>query len=117
MEVKYIQKAITFASTTSTSLGFLPPNAYVKNVQVIVPTAFNAGGTDLVDVGLGGTANNLADNVDVSATGNASVTSTATWGAVQSQTDQTEMTCIYVPAGATPTAGAARVVVEYAFNE
>ena len=39
------------------------------------------------------------------------------WGAVQSTTDQTEVKGIVVATGTGLAAGAAKVVVEYAFNE
>ena len=76
-QLGYLNLSITFATTTSTSMGFLPPNAYITDIKVLVTTAFNAGGTDVVDIGDETTATKYADDVDVSSTGSATVTSTA----------------------------------------
>lgn len=106
---------LTFESTSTVTLGYLPANAFVTSVKVLVPTAGNAGGTDVIDVGLGGDADALANDVDVASTGAPSVTATANWGAVQSDSDVTPITAIYIPAATAPTAGVFKVVVEYAF--
>jgi hypothetical protein len=68
-----------------------------------------------VDVGTSASAAAFADNINVASTGIAAGTVVTT--AVQSTSDPTDVYVVYVPAGSTPTAGAGRVVVEYAFNE
>lgn len=112
-----VEVEILFSNVASTGLGFLPPNAYVTSVEVLVPVAFDAGTTNVIDVGLGSTADNLADGVDVSSTGAPSVTATAQWGAIQSTQNPTAINAIYIPTGTAATAGNAKVVVNYAFNE
>ena len=112
--IEYLQANITFASTSSFHIGWLPPQAYITNVQVFVTTDFSDG---VLDVGDADTAALFADDVSLHATGEKSVTSTAQWGAVQSTTDQTEVKGIVVFTSTAPAAGAARVVVSYAFNE
>ena len=107
-----ISKIITFANTTSLSLGFLPPNSIITGIKVLVGTAFNAGGADVIDVGDDTTANKFANDVNVASTGSATVTLDNV-GAVESSTASTEIKAIYVPAGSTPTAGSGYIVVEY----
>jgi len=112
--IEYLQVAFTFASTTSFHIGWLPPNAYVTDVKVLLPTTFSDG---VLDVGDASTAALLADDVDLNGTGARTVTSTSAWGDVQSTTDQTEIKGIVVFTSTAPAAGAGKVVVEYAFNE
>ena len=112
-----IQKSITYANTTGVAVGQLPPNAYITDIKVLVTTAFTAGGNDYVDIGDADTAAKFANDVNVASTGAPTVTATAYWGVVQSSSAPTTIYVVYVPAGSTPTAGAAKVVVEYAFSE
>ena len=112
--VKYIQKSITYSDTSSFHIGYLPPNAYITDIKCLVTTSFEGG---VVDIGDGTTANKYANDIDVDGTGAVSVTSTAYWGAVASTNDQTEIKGIVVAASTGLSQGAAKVVVEYAFNE
>ena len=112
--IKCLQKAITYANTTSFHIGYLPPGAYVTKVRVLIPTTFTDG---VLDVGDDTTAALFANDIDLDTTGEATVTSTNQWGAVQSTTDQTEVKGIVVATGTGLSQGAAKVVVEYAFNE
>ena len=115
--VTVARATIAYTDTTSVSLGFLPPNATVIGARVLVTTAFNGSTTDVIDIGVNGTANNIADDVDVSSTGSASVTLGAAAGATQSTTDPTEITAIYVDGASDSSAGSAEVIVEYTFKE
>jgi len=110
--IGYLTKTIAYTDTTSVNVGFLPPNAFVIDVKVLITTNFQAG---VLDVGITGTAAHYADDVDLNAEGLASVTSTAQWGAVQDTSDQTQVTAIVVATGTGLAAGAAKLVVEYAY--
>jgi hypothetical protein len=112
--VESLQYAFTYSDTTSFSIGWLPPNAYITDVKVLVQTTFTDG---VLDVGDATTANKYADDVDLDGTGSLSVTSTSSWGAVASTTDQTEIKGIVVATGTGLSQGAGKVVVEYTFNE
>ena len=112
--IEALQVAFTYASTTSFSVGFLPPNAYITDIKVLIPTTFTDG---VLDIGDADTANLFANDVDLDTTGPATVTANATYGAVQSTTDQTEVKAIVVATGTGLSQGAGKVVVEYAFNE
>lgn len=116
-EQHYIQKPLIYTDTTAALIGQLPPNAYVTQIRALVTTAFNSGGADVVDVGISGTAAHFANDIDVSSTGSASVTLTAQAGVVQSDSDSTEVYATYIPAATAASTGAAKIVVEYAFNE
>ena len=112
-----IKRAITYTDTTAVTIGYLPPNAYITDIQVLVTTAFTAGGNDYLDIGDATTADKYANDVVLSSTGAPTVTATAYWGVVASANNQTAIKAVYVPAGSTPGAGAAKVVVNYCFNE
>jgi hypothetical protein len=112
--VEALQYSFTYTDTTSFSIGWLPPNAYITDVKVLRTTSFEDG---VLDVGDATTANKYADDVALNGTGAASVTSTSSWGAVASTTDQTEIKGIVVATGTGLSVGAAKVVVEYTFNE
>jgi len=112
--VEALQYSFTYTDTTSFSIGYLPPNAYITDIKVLVTTDFTDG---VLDVGDATTANKYADDVTLNGTGSQSVTSTAYWGAVESTSDQTEIKGVVVATGTGLAAGAAKVVVEYTFNE
>jgi hypothetical protein len=112
--IEALQYSFTYSDTTSFTIGWLPPGAYITDIKVLKTTSFEDG---VLDVGDGTTANKYADDVALNGTGAASVTSTAYWGAVASTADQTEIKGIVVATGTGLSQGAAKVVVEYAFNE
>jgi len=112
--IEALQYSFTFADTTSFTIGYLPPNAYITDIKVLVPTSFEDG---VLDVGDGTTANKYADDVSLNTTGPATVTANAQYGLVQDANDQTEIKGIVVATGTGLSVGAAKVVVEYAFNE
>lgn len=116
-EVYGIQKTFTYADTSSTLLGQLPPNAFITSIKVIITTAFNAPGNDYLDIGTSSSAARYADDVDCASTGSATVTSTAYWGYVESAADPTDIYYIFVPGTSVATAGEGKIVVEYVFNE
>jgi hypothetical protein len=112
--IEALQFSFTFANTSSFEIGWLPPNAYVTDIKVLVTTDFTDG---VLDVGDASTANLFANDVSLNGTGSKTVTSTAQWGNAQSTSNQTQVTGIVVATGTGLAAGAAKVVVEYAYNE
>ena len=116
-DVKYVQNEVTYSNTSQVLIGQLPPNAKIADIKVLVATAFNDGGPSTIDVGTTASQARYANDVDVSSTGAASVTLTAQAGVVQSTTNPLSITAVYVPAATDPTAGSAKIVVEYAFSE
>ena len=110
--IGYLQYSIAYTDTTAVSVGFLPPNAYITDIKVLVTTDFTDG---VLDVGDSTTANKYADDVSLNGTGSKTVTSTSSWGAVASTADQTEIKAVVVATGTGLAAGAAKLVVEYAY--
>jgi hypothetical protein len=110
--IGYLQKTVAYTDTTSFEIGYLPPNGYITDIKVLVTTDFTAG---VLDVGDSTTANKYADDVSLNGTGSKSVTSTSSWGAVESTADQTLVKGIVVATGTGLAAGSAKVVVEYAY--
>ena len=70
--VHFLRKGITFADRgVNLTVGIIPAGslilAPISGVHVL--TAFNGGGTDLVDIGTAGTPEQFGANLDVSSTG------------------------------------------------
>jgi len=91
------------------TVGVLPKSARIIDIKVLVETADNAGTSAVVDVGISGTANKYADNVDVTAIGSASVTYTPKAVPTADETIIATLT----EAGTAATAGSWDVIVEY----
>lgn len=106
-------KQIVYTDTSETLIGSLPPNSVITAIKVLVSTAFTAGGADVIDIGIEGTAAYYANDTDVSSVADASVTRTSASFGIQSTSDTTDIYATYVPAGSSPTAGACDVVIEY----
>lgn len=112
--VGYIERTVVYTDTTSFLVGYLPPNAYITDVTLLITTDFTDGVLDVGDIS---TANKYADDISLNGTGKATVTSTSSWGAVASTTDQTGIYGIVVATGTGLSAGSAKLVVEYVYNE
>lgn len=70
-KVHYIRKAITFADDgVAVTVGTIPAGSIIIKAGVVVSTAFNDTGTDLIDIGIsGGDTDGIAADLDVSAEG------------------------------------------------
>lgn len=110
------QSLIGFADTTAKIIGYLPPNAFVTEVSCIVNTAFNDSTGAVVDVGISGTANYFANDVDVSSVAKAAVTLTK-GAVVQSTIKPTPIYATYIGATGDASAGRATITVSYLFDE
>lgn len=98
------------SSTQNPTLGALPANVYVTGVDIYVHEAFNSDGTDNITVGRDSLPDALADDTDVSTTGEK--TPTAGTGARHYTTTQT-VEAYYTNSGSEPTTGKALVTVGY----
>jgi hypothetical protein len=116
-QIYYLQKKITYADTSAKTIGQLPANAYIVDIVVENPVAYNVGSGDFLDIGDGTTVAKFADNIVMDGTGKRTVTSTAYWGSVLSTTEPTSIVATYVPTGTAPTAGESMITVMYAYNE
>ena len=111
----FIETAVTFADdATAVDIGSLPPNSLITDVIVLASVAFNDGTATVLDVGIkGGDVDKFVDGLDVQAVGRLAVTH-LNMGAVQSTTDSTELIATASGTDSDATAGACRVIVEYA---
>jgi hypothetical protein len=105
---------VTFEDTTATTLFTLPENSQILEFTVDVTTAFDAGTTNVVDVGTAADPDAYVDNADVSSAGRILGSATATvLPNYAASTSRVEVQALYTPSGTAATAGAASVTVEY----
>lgn len=114
--INALQNTIAYTNTTAKLIGYLPPNAFVIGVTCHVTTAFNDSTGAVVDVGISGTANYFADNIDVSSVANAAVTLTK-GAVVQSTTKPTPIYATYVGATGDAATGSANISIKFLFDE
>jgi hypothetical protein len=116
--INYLRAPITFAMGNSgvVQVGTVPAGCVLLRAYVVVTTAFNAGTTNAVKVGIVGSDASILSTVTVStagviATTSALATATAT---TTNPTVDTQIICTSLMTGTVATAGAGIVVVEYA---
>ena len=113
-QLSAITAAFDYTSTTVT-IGTIPANSQIVDINIDVTTAFDAGGTDLVTVGKTGSAAAYVTSTSVATAGRASVATTgvySAWANVGS-TDVDYATITYAYTSTAPTAGAGRVTIVY----
>lgn len=115
-QVHYLRKQITFADYgTTVTVGVIPANAIVVGGGVMVTTAFNSSGTDLLNVGFIGSttdADGYATNLTLAAVGFIALDELATTTNIMQTVDAT-VTCAPAQSVADATAGVAEVIVQY----
>lgn len=113
-QLSAITVAFDYTSTTVT-IGTIPANAQIVDVNIDVTTAFDAGGTDLVTVGKTGSAAAYVTSTSVATAGRASVATTGVYSAWADvgNTDVNYATLTYAYTSTAPTAGAGRVTIVY----
>lgn len=106
---------ITFANTTAKNLFVIPANSQIIDFYVDVLTAFNSTGTDLLDIGVSGTAQLFADDLVVSAAGRLLGSSKSTKLLNYDDTGATQITVqgLYKQSVADASTGNARVTIVY----
>jgi hypothetical protein len=110
LAVKHAQ--VTFADTTAKNLFKLPKGAVIVAWIVNVVTAFNSSGTDLLDIGVSGTAARFANDIDVSSAGQ-KLTGFVAAELFTPLTEDTQVTAIFVQSVADAAAGDADVACLY----
>ena len=113
-QLSAITVAFDYTSTTVT-IGTIPANSQIIDVNIDVTTAFDAAGTDLVTVGKTGSAAAYVAATSVAAAGRASVATTGVYSAWANvgTTDVDYATLTYAYTSTAPTAGAGRVTIVY----
>lgn len=110
---RFISVTVAFTDTgTSLSVGSLPANGIITDINISSSVAFDGTGTDLIVIGTSSDDNRFADAVDVSSTGKASVTQLNT-GAVESAVASTEIFAKYTDSNTDAAAGACNIVITY----
>lgn len=112
-QTHYLVKRVGFAdSGTAVTVGIVPAGSIVVNGWVVVATAFNAGSTNVIDVGTSADDDGFATDLALGTIGNIAFDEMAT---TNDSVCATDTTIIATPAlsGTAATAGVAYVVVQY----
>jgi uncharacterized membrane protein len=109
-----ITTTIAYTDTAAVSIGTLPANCQIVDINIDVTTAFNAATTNTVTVGKTGTAAAYVTSTSVGSAGRASVASTGVYSAwANTGTSDLDATVTFSQTGTAATAGAARVTIVY----
>ena len=109
-----ITTTVAFGTSTAVSIGTLPANAQIVDVNIDVTTAFNAATTNTVTVGKTGTAAAYVTSTSVGSAGRASVATTGVYSAwAGTGAAELDATVTFSQTGTAATAGAARVTIVY----
>jgi len=109
-----ITTTIAYTDTAAVSIGTLPANCQLVDINIDVTTAFNAGTTNTVTVGKTGTAAAYVASTSVGSAGRASVASTGVYSAwANTGTSEVDATVTFSQTGTAASAGAARVTIVY----
>lgn len=109
-----VSNTIAYTNTTAKAMFTIPDGAVPVEWVINVTTLFNDSGTDLLDIGVSGTQEKFAADVDVSSAGlKTTGVVLAQVGAVQSGAQA--VTAIYAGQNANANQGAAVVICRYFF--
>ena len=109
-----ITTTIAYTDTAAVSIGTIPANAQIVDVNIDVTTAFNAAGTDTVTVGKTGSAAAFVASTSVASAGRASVATTGVYSAwADTGSAEVDATVTFSQTGTAASAGAARVTIVY----
>lgn len=114
-QLSAITVTIAYTNTSAVTIGTIPANSQIIDVNIDVTTAFDAGTTNTVTVGKTGSAAAYVTATSVGSAGRASVATTgvySAWANVGSS-DVDYATVTYSQTGTAATAGAARVTIVY----
>jgi hypothetical protein len=114
-QLSAITATIAYTDTSAVTIGTIPANAQIVDVNIDVTTAFNAGTTNTVTVGKTGSAAAFVAATSVGSAGRASVATTgvySAWANVGSS-DVDYATVTFSQTGTAASAGAARVTIVY----
>jgi uncharacterized membrane protein len=109
-----ITTTIAFSNTSAVTIGTVPANAQIIDVNIDATTAFNAGTTNTITVGKTGSAAAFVTATDVGTAGRESVATTGVYSAwANVGTTDVVATATFAQTGTAATAGAARVTIVY----
>jgi len=109
-----VTNTVAYSDSGAVTIGTIPANAQIVDINIDVTTAFNAGTTNTVTVGKSGSAAAFVASTSVGSAGRASVASTGVYSAwADVGAAEVPVTATYAQTGTAATAGAMRVTVVY----
>jgi hypothetical protein len=109
-----VTNTVAYTDSSAVTIGTIPANAQIVDIDIDVTTAFNAGTTNTVTVGKSGSAAAFVASTSVGSAGRASIATTgvySAWADVGSA--EVPVTATYGQTGTAASAGAMRVTVVY----
>lgn len=112
-QVHYLVKKITYLDDGSTlTMGVIPANSVIINAGVVVTEAFNAGTTNVLDIGTSADGDGIATDLALGTVGRVGADEMATSNDLFS-TSEVTITCTVDLTGTAATTGQAYVHLEY----
>ena len=109
-----VTNTVAYSDSSAVTIGTIPANAQIVDINIDVTTAFNAATTNTVTVGKSGSAAAFVASTSVGSAGRASVASTGVYSAwADVGAAEVPVTATYAQTGTAATAGAMRVTVVY----
>ena len=114
-QLSAISATIAYTDSSAVTIGTIPANAQIVDINIDVTTAFNAGTTNTVTVGKTGSAAAYVTSTSVGSAGRASVATTGVYSAWANvgTSDIDYATVTFSQTGTAASAGAARVTIVY----
>lgn len=110
-QVHYLRGQLSL-TTPSITLGVMPPGSIVVDAGVVISTAFNAGSTNVIDIGTTADPDGLATGLAAGTIGNIKWDELATSNDLYATTDVT-IVASYAQTGTAATAGVGHVYVTF----
>lgn len=116
--IHYLRKAIAFTDGIAAviQLGTIPAGGIVLRGGVVVTTAFNAGSTNVLDIGTSADDDGFATDLALGTIGVIATDEMATTNDMGPYTSDTSLTATLALTGTAPTAGVGHVWIEYMPN-
>lgn len=109
-----VTNTVAYSDSGAVTIGTIPANAQIVDINIDVTTAFNAATTNTVTVGKSGSAAAFVASTSVGSAGRASVASTGVYSAwADVGAAEVPVTATYGQTGTAASAGAMRVTVVY----
>jgi len=109
-----VTNTVAYTDSSAVTIGTIPANAQIININIDVTTAFNAASTNTVTVGKSGSAAAFVASTSVGTAGRANVATTGVYSAwADVGAAEVPVTVTYSQTGTAASAGAMRVTVVY----
>ena len=109
-----VTNTVAYTDSSAVTIGSIPANSQIVDINIDVTTAFNAASTNTMTVGKSGSAAAFVASTSVGSAGRASVATTgvySAWPDVGSY--DVPVTATFSQTGTAASAGAARVTIVY----